>query len=211
MIGVELEHWLWYRSMFVSLEPYNFVAWDLYCVDGCRLLWVWACVGADVMHVCGCCWLIACSASVCLRRCFRLRLSHAYANLDCWVALLLSYYYFFFLLSLSFDFFFFLFFCLRCACAKSVRVPKVWSYITKSSTWRSRCQVYDNTRSTQDSKRPPTMEVTSPFERFARLSFTCSPFCTVPALGTHCHPQKSTPVSIQVPKQVDCDMCRFSR
>ena len=49
---------------------------------------------ADVMHVCGCCWLIACSASVCPRRCFRLRLSHAYANLDCWVALLLSYYYF---------------------------------------------------------------------------------------------------------------------
>ena len=62
------------------------------------------------------------------------------------------------------------------------RVPKVWSYITKSSTWRSRCQVYDNTRRTQDSKRPPTMEVTSTFERFARLSFTCSPFlhCTGP-------------------------------
>ena len=37
-----------------------------------------------------------------------------------------------------------------CVC-KSVRVPKVWSYITKSSTWRSRCQVYDNTRRTQDS------------------------------------------------------------
>ena len=184
-----MEHWLWYRSVLVSLEPYNFVASDLYCVDGCRLSWVWACVGADVMHVCDCCWLIACSASVCPRRCFRLRLSHAYANLDCWVALLLSYYYFFFLLSLSFDFFFFfLSFRLRCACAKSVRVPKVWSYITKSSTWRSRCQVYDNTRRTQDSKRPPTMEVTSTFERFARLSFTCSPLCTVLALGTHCHP-----------------------
>ena len=74
------------------------------------------------MHVCGCCWLIACSVSVCPRRCFRLRLSHADANLDCLVALLLSYYYFFFLLSLSFDFFSFR---LRCACAKSVRVPKV--------------------------------------------------------------------------------------
>ena len=59
---------------------------------------------------------------MCPRRCFRLRLSHAYANLDCWVALLLSYYYFFFLLSLSFDLYFFR---LRCACAKSVRVPKV--------------------------------------------------------------------------------------
>ena len=62
------------------------------------------------------------------------------------------------------------------------------SYITKNSTLRSRCQVYDKTRRTQDSKRPPTMEVTSTFERFARLSFTCSPFCTVLALGTHCHP-----------------------
>ena len=77
--------------------------------------------------------------------------------------------------------FFFLF-------VSAVRVPKVWSYITKSSTWRSRCQVYDNIRRTQDSKRPPTMKVTSTFERFARLSFTCSPFCTVLALGTHCHP-----------------------
>ena len=70
------------------------------------------------MHVCDCYWLIACSASVCPRRCFRLRLSHAYANLDCWVALLLSYNYFFFLLSLSFDFFFFLF-------VSAVRVPRV--------------------------------------------------------------------------------------
>ena len=85
------------------------------------------------MHVCGCCWLIACSASVCPRRCFRLRLSHAYANLDCWVALLLSYFYFFFLLSLSFDFFFFFFFfffssplcvCQECACAKSLIVSR---------------------------------------------------------------------------------------
>ena len=81
------------------------------------------------MHVCGCCWLIACSASVCPRRCFRLRLSHAYANLDCWVALLLSYYYFFFLLSLSFDFLFFLSFfssplcvCQEGPCAKSLIV-----------------------------------------------------------------------------------------
>ena len=92
MIGVELEHWLWYRSVLVFLDPDNFVAQDLYRVDGCRLSWVWACVGADVMHVCGCCWLIACSASVCPRRCFRSCLSHAYANLDCGVALLLSYY-----------------------------------------------------------------------------------------------------------------------
>ena len=55
---------------------------------------------------------------------FRLRLSHAYANLDCWVALL-SYFYFFFLLSLSFDFFFFsspLCVCQECACAKSLIV-----------------------------------------------------------------------------------------
>ena len=79
------------------------------------------------MHVCGCCWLIACSASVCPRRCFRSRLSHAYTNLDCWVALLLSYYYFFFLLSLSFDFFFSFFssplcVCQECACAKSLIV-----------------------------------------------------------------------------------------
>ena len=80
------------------------------------------------MHVCDCCWLIACSASVCPRRCFRLRLSHAYANLDCWVALLLSYYYIFFLLSLSFDFFFFLF-------VSAVRVPRVCV-----------CQKFDRTK-----------------------------------------------------------------
>ena len=160
---VELEHWLWYRSMLVSLEPYNFVAWDSYCVDGCRLSWVWACLSADVMHDSGRCWLIACSASVCPRRCFhpRLSLPHAYANLDCWVALLLSLHYFLFI---------FFSFRLGYACAKSMRVPKVWQYATKSWTWRSRYQVYDNTRRTQGSKRLSAMEVNSTLERFAFLS-----------------------------------------
>ena len=101
-----------------------------------------------------------------------------------------------FLPSLSFDYFFFFFFfcsfffssllcvCQECACAKSLIVHNQELDVTLPA----RCQVYDNTRRTQDSKWPPTMEVTSTFERFARLSITCSPFCTVLALGTHCHP-----------------------
>ena len=51
---------------------------------------------------------------LCLRGCFRSRLSHAYANLDCWVALLLSYYFSSFL---SFDFF--------SLFVSAVRVPRV--------------------------------------------------------------------------------------
>ena len=35
------------------------------------------------------------------------------------------------------------------------------------------------------------------------------PLCTGP--GTHCPSLESTPVSIKVPKQVDCNMCRFSK
>ena len=44
-----------------------------------------------------------------------------------------------------------------------------------------------NTQRTQVSKRP-LLVVVWKFEQFVWVSFACSPFCTAPALGTHCHP-----------------------
>ena len=74
------------------------------------------------MHVCGCCWLIACS--VCVGAFVR-----AYLILTLiWTVGSHFFSLIIFLPFLSFDFFFFFFlfsFRLCCACAKSVRVPKV--------------------------------------------------------------------------------------
>ena len=104
------------------------------------------------MHVCGCCWLIACSASVCLRGCFRSRLSHAYANLDCWVALLLSYYFSSFF---ELRFFFFsspLCVCQECACAKSLIVHNQELDMTLPAPG-ARCTITPDVRKTASGRR----------------------------------------------------------
>ena len=109
-------------------------------------------------------------------------------------------------------FFFFLFFaslpcvCQGCACAKSliVRINQELHVMF----FRARCHAPDVRKAATGRRR---WRLFQRWSVFAGVSFTCSPFCTVPALGNHCHPSKSTPVSIHVPKQVDCDMCRFSR
>ena len=62
------------------------------------------------------------SLSVCSSSVLLLRLSHAYANLDCWVALLLSYYFF---LPSFFELWFFFFFFSLFLFVSAVRVPRV--------------------------------------------------------------------------------------
>ena len=141
------------------LGAMHFVAWDLCCVDECRLSWVWGYWGADVIHVCSCWRLIACSAALC---------AHAGAFVHtCHVFMLMLtvglHFIYLFLFIYFWALIFFFSFPFRCACAK---FDSMWPRAR-----RSRCQVYNNTQRTQVSQRLSSEVVISMFERFSWVSF----------------------------------------
>ena len=129
MIGVELEHWLWYRSVLVSLEPYNFRCPGLVL---CRWMPLVVSLGLCRRRCDACLWLLLahcvfcfCVSATVLSFALILMLSLIWTVGSHFFSLIIIFSSFFLWALIFFSFSFFsspLCVCQECACAKSLIV-----------------------------------------------------------------------------------------